>query len=245
MMNYHQFYKFRVINKYFIDSLVKSYLYFAKPSQLNDPFDCRIEVGKIIKKIAIKKTNDESLVLKEFSKLEPKLADASAEIEGFGICSFSLDCTSTLMWSHYANDHKGLCVLYCFPESFLKDEDNKSRIFGVAKVGYDENPFTNWFSNISTEKLYRTDIMFQEFSSLMLTQKSPSWQYEQEVRIIRSKNGPLKIDSSYIKKIIFGLQTPKEDIQLITQIASCVNTNIEFSKFIRSDDDFGQKLIEI
>ena len=245
MMNYHQFYKFRVFNKYFIDSLVKGYLYFASPSQLNDPFDCQIDIGKILLKIATQKTNNKSTVLKEFSKLETTLLDMQNGINTFGICSFSLDNMETLMWSHYANDHKGACVMYSFPEPFLVDEENRNNIFGVAKVAYDSNPVTNWIKTMTTAKLYRMDVFYQEFTSLLLTQKSPSWQYEREVRIVRTKTGPLKIHSSFIKQICFGLQTSEEDIELITKIAGEISSDIEFCRIIRGDDDFGLKLIKI
>ena len=35
-------YKYKTINDFTLDSLEKKYHYFSKPSQLNDPFDCRI-----------------------------------------------------------------------------------------------------------------------------------------------------------------------------------------------------------
>jgi len=38
------FYKFRRIDKYTIESLVTPSLYFARPSELNDPFDCQINL---------------------------------------------------------------------------------------------------------------------------------------------------------------------------------------------------------
>jgi hypothetical protein len=44
-------------------------------------------------------------------------------LQKVGVCSFSLSldkplCTSAL-WSHYADGHRGVCLLYRFPESFL------------------------------------------------------------------------------------------------------------------------------
>ena len=33
------FYKYKSINKYLIESLEEKYLYYASPSELNDPFD--------------------------------------------------------------------------------------------------------------------------------------------------------------------------------------------------------------
>lgn len=40
-------FKFRTINKYLIESLVNPSIFFPKPENLNDPFDCRpnLELG--------------------------------------------------------------------------------------------------------------------------------------------------------------------------------------------------------
>ena len=35
-------------------------------------------------------------------------------VEKFGICCFTARCDNSLMWAHYANDHKGRCVKYNF-----------------------------------------------------------------------------------------------------------------------------------
>jgi hypothetical protein len=39
-------YKYRAINKRLIESLINQTLYFARPDELNDPFDCRIDLQK-------------------------------------------------------------------------------------------------------------------------------------------------------------------------------------------------------
>ncbi len=41
-------FKFRSINKNFIDSLVMGTIYFSTPKRLNDPFDCKIDIKKSI-----------------------------------------------------------------------------------------------------------------------------------------------------------------------------------------------------
>jgi hypothetical protein len=46
-INYHLF-KFRDIDKYTIDSLIKGTIFFSPPEKLNDPFDCNLDVKKSI-----------------------------------------------------------------------------------------------------------------------------------------------------------------------------------------------------
>ena len=44
----YQYFKFRVINKYLLESLMQGALYFASPEELNDPFDCNLDIKKAI-----------------------------------------------------------------------------------------------------------------------------------------------------------------------------------------------------
>jgi hypothetical protein len=90
-----------------------------------------------------------------------------------------------LMWSHYANGHRGLCLEF---DTSIKLKDiystgqAKNVIFGQAqKVNYSfEYPSVN-IMNFGSE----------EYSKALLT-KSNHWEYEKEWRIIspKDKGGP-------------------------------------------------------
>ena len=54
-----------------------------------------------------------------------------------GVCSFSLELKSVLMWSHYTDEHNGMAILYEFPENFINNGDN---FIAIVKVTYEENP---------------------------------------------------------------------------------------------------------
>ena len=47
------------------------------------------------------------------------------------------------MWSHYANEHRGVCLMYRFPKEYFYD--TQDRILGITQVHYDANPLTDWF----------------------------------------------------------------------------------------------------
>ena len=94
-------YKYQSFSINALSSLSENYLYFATPSQLNDPFD--------VASISLEK---------QFDGLQLDKSD-------FKLCSLSQNNKNKLMWSHYTLDHTGICVGYKFlylPSYVGKDE---------------------------------------------------------------------------------------------------------------------------
>ncbi len=211
-MSTYNCFKFKPINKFLIDSLVNSHFYFGSRTQLNDPFDCHIDLVSIIRR-ASKENHELDQLLQE----KDFFSNFQRQIDLLDIGSFSLELHETLMWSHYADDHKGLCIRYDFPYEFLNDQDN---IMGVSKVNYEPNTVSEWL--INNANLYKTDhfSFVSELLKVVLTAKSPAWDYEQEARIIRPVAGVFDIPREFVKSIIFGLQTSKQDEELIKSIVS-------------------------
>ena len=138
-MREHLYFKYRDINKYSLDSLVKGSLYFASPEALNDPFDCKLDIQKSLL-LAIKKLNSEqNRKLVDLVKDEQFYEKIQKAISRIGVCSFSLDTKNVLMWSHYSNNHKGMTILYRFPEEYLKysqDHPLEIRQFTIYNLVY-------------------------------------------------------------------------------------------------------------
>lgn len=232
-MSDYRFFRFRPIHKFCLDELEKPYLHFSLPDQLNDPFDCNISLEIVIKNLIEKADGKNKDNLKAFLG---ELRKFQVNVAKLGICSFSLDYENSVMWSYYANQHKGVCLVYEFPMSFLDDQE---RILGVDTVKYVPNPITEWLeksSGLYTENHYKfiTDLL-----KLVLTSKGPSWEYEKEVRIIRPEPGEFHIPKEFIKEICFGLCTSSEDIKKVTTALGSRLSNITLHKMERSSDDFG------
>ena len=236
-MNNYRLFKFRVINKYLIDSLVRGVLYFSHPDRLNDPFDCRVDIKKsainAVSKLSGKK-KDNLLNLtrtSDFDRIQKVIGNV-------GICSFSLVLENSLLWSHYANEHQGLCLTYRIPESFINDKSNE--ITGVPRVEYGDNPLTDWFiENTPEYPNFDFKKFIKEIIKKVLTIKSTCWNYEEEVRIIRQKQSSLKIPKEYLKQVCFGLNTPETDIDLIKDIISNSGYKVSYCKMKRNESDFG------
>lgn len=84
--------KFRTINRFLIDSLVHSRIYFARPETLNDPFDCQVDVRKSLENAITQSSESARRILErfvddgEFQKVLNKLLQ---ELNNFGVFSGS------------------------------------------------------------------------------------------------------------------------------------------------------------
>ncbi len=239
------YFKFSTVNKYLIDSLVKGALHFSRPSQLNDPFDCQIDLKKSAMHAISQLSGIKCEILKKISELEGYFDEIQKRMEKVGICSFSLKLEEPLLWSHYADEHRGLCLTYQFPEDFLIDTSN--RIIGVSQIEYGINPLTNWFIKNVPEK-YETDFedhFTTELLKKILIIKSKCWSYEDEARIIREEEGAFPIPKNFLKQVCFGLKTSESDISLIRQVVNNSGYSLNYCQIVRKEDDFGIKAIEI
>lgn len=231
------YFKFRAINKHLIESLVAPSLYFASPDALNDPFDCQLDIRASFARAAETTTGTRKTSLVAALRKKGLLESFSKQFRAFGVCSFSLlknGFDEPLLWSHYADSHKGVCLLYRFPLAFLNDSKN---IVGVDTVKYESDILTNWLQNSSIEPSAREFVT--ELTKIYLTAKSPSWSYEQEARIIRPRVGTLAIPYGTLEQVCFGLRTPQEDIKLITTLAKQYSGCRKFCQVVRGKNDFG------
>ncbi|ALN64598.1 hypothetical protein GLA29479_3747 [Lysobacter antibioticus] len=93
----------------------------------------------------------------------------------FKLCSFSERVDSTLMWSHYADSHKGFCIEYdvrSLPESDL-------RARSLYPVLYSDDIFdaTEFFQRDAAER----NICHSILAGLL---KAKDWSYEREWRLM-------------------------------------------------------------
>ena len=191
------------------DILLKNTLKFSDPTEYNDPFDCH----EYLLKVDMSKANIEEFIESQcpnYSRsFKRELArrfnineiynGLKAERKRFKITCFSLDKKSTLLWSHYAEKHKGICIGFQFPPIY---HDR----FILTPVSYiDMIPLIDRMAN--AYKMIR----------YWLSMKSDCWEYEQEVRAItKSKSNSsfefIQYERNCIKKIIFGCKVTQDEI---------------------------------
>jgi hypothetical protein len=118
----------------------------------------------------------------------------------YGVISFSEDYRSPLMWSHYAEQHAGICLGFDVPEEML------------LKVRYRKDRI----------KLNRKSELTKGDVISLLTVKFSEWRYERERRIMTSLRSAVKEADKYfepfyddlqLREILLGLNCPhSEDV---------------------------------
>lgn len=242
MSNYVLF-KFKKIDKYLLKALVQSEIYFARPDQLNDPFDCRVDLLSALENAISRTEGALRTTLEKFRRIDPLLKDVQERLVTVGVCSFSLELKNSLMWAHYADNHHGLCLKYSVPESFFYE--NQDRILGIDKVEYGEHPLLDWFLE-TMPKLGSMDELVTSLIKRALTVKAQPWHYEAEARIIRRTEGVHALNKHQLVQVCFGLRTPNTDIALVREVLGQCGYDASVCKIIRDvRSDFGLNVVEI
>lgn len=223
-------FRFQKIRKHVLSSLVDSTLYFAAPPALNDPHDCKINIAAAITRAIPKSSGKRQALLREILKLG-LISLIQENIPNLGVCCFSSKLDNSLMWSHYADSHKGVCLYYEIPTNFLA----KNQILGVSPVTYRNNPLTHWLVNELDEDTDAGEACM-EITKRVLTMKSKAWSYEREGRLLRHSSGPVEVPREFLRQVCFGLNTPDADKRLIIRIVSNCYENVQFVKMIPDSD---------
>ncbi|MCX5818853.1 MAG: DUF2971 domain-containing protein [Deltaproteobacteria bacterium] len=239
-------FRFRRIDKHFLQSLVNSELHFARPEALNDPFDCRVDFRASLERAIIRAEGANQETLKELRRImneDVRSDEIRAFVENIGVCSFSLTLENTLMWSHYADNHRGVCLTYGFPKAFFDETVND--ILGIVKVDYGPDPLSDWFLHILDESV-SLDRFIRLLIKKAFTVKAELWRHEEEARIVRKTAGIQSIDRNFLKQVCFGLATPDADIALVKNIIARCGYDVALCRMRRNEaSDFGLEPIEI
>jgi hypothetical protein len=217
-------YKYRSFDSYGLKEIfTKRELFFSKPSRFNDPFDCRpnftinpgADLKKITDKLGILEHRPIGLEDKElFSLLEKAyIKEMNSRIDNQAILSLSKVWDRILMWSHYSQNHTGLCLGFDFSTS-------KNHFFSNSwEVDYDNQ---NLRPEIKLDDcLKQGKERGNYFLNKKLLSKHQDWTYENEVRCIamqvdKQMEGVQSFEAECIKEVILGVLVSEEN-ELITR----------------------------
>lgn len=239
-------FKFRQINKRLIESLITGEVYFSSSEKLNDPFDCQIDIKKSLNSAIGKVQGNQKRVLVSIQdKLYSIFSEVERDIKTFGVWSCSLELNNSLMWSHYGDEHKGICLTYKLPDKFI--DHTLGEVIGLHSVEYTTNPITDWFIENSkiTDQPPPLDDFITSLVVKLLISKDVCWEYEKEGRVISKTQGLKEIGKSALQQVCFGLRTPESDKKLINQILNCHGYNVSICKMVRNENDFGLEVKEL
>jgi len=185
-------YKYRSIDnlKNFLDIILNNRLYAAYYKDLNDPQEGQYYY---IKGELQKETRDKLY----------------SEKGNYKICSLSKTSDNQLMWSHYANGHKGVAIgvkiIDKAPSVLIKDID---------------------YSGLATLK--EQDYTSQSVIDI-LSRKLEIWDYEKEIRVFIKNKSFIEVE---VCEIIIGNRMNDDDKEFIKKIISSINPKIVISEAI-------------
>ena len=206
------YYKFQRLDKFerIIEIILNKKLYGAVYKELNDPME-----GKF---------NREGLVKDDFKEIY-------GQLETTRICSLMTKQEGKqdfpdnfLMWSHYADSHKGCCFELQITGDYNKD-------WKLTKIDY-QNQLPIVKGSVDEKIIH------------ILSVKDPIWKDEHEVRAIRiyNKSNFKDLSAFYhikIKAIYFGKRVNKEKCQFYKKLISKIDSNIELYKIIEEKKNTG------
>lgn len=175
------------INTYKI--FVNKKLHFSAPKDFNDPFDCKINASISNTDVFAQSfakcgsNEDVKLVIENGYDINNTIDKV---LNSKGICSFSKKKDNILMWSHYADSHRGICL------EFDITEDYDFFVFPII-IKYERE-----YPKIDVSKTR------DKVGEKLLTTKYEGWQYEQEVRIYKEAYGEYEFKPTSLKAIYFG-----------------------------------------
>lgn len=238
-------FKYRAINKRLIESLVTGEVYFSSPEKLNDPFDCQIDIRKSLNAAIDKVQGAQKKVLFSIrEKLDNIFYHVENDIRTFGVWSCSLNLENSLMWSHYGDEHRGVCLAYKLPDTFI--DHTLGEVIGSHPVEYGSDPITNWFIEFSktTEKPPLGEFITSLVVKLLIS-KDECWKEENEGRVISKTQGLKVIGKPALIQVCFGLRTPERDRELIRNILDNHGYKVTICEMVRTEKDFGLEVNEI
>lgn len=213
-------------------TLFKGDIRFSNPKEFNDPWDCqpaykevnledpkdiKHHVDWLVKSYRNRFSELPQEILEKYSnKLRQEPVFLKSEVDEIrkydtgkiinrSCWMYCLSDTNNcpLMWAHYADNHKGICLGF-----FASDNE----FSGARRVNYELTypDFALWDES-------------QETQDRMILTKSDDWKYEKEYRLIHFKKpeeknydiGYWKLPSAVLSSIHLGCQMSDETIKMI------------------------------
>ena len=224
-MGNKKFYKFRKCDDRYFESLRKGTIYFSSLQDLNDPFEGKFSLG-------------ETCVIDANNRLRNKMNRrlVFSMAEDFGNENFVKD--NHLMWTHYADQHRGFCIEY-----------NENILFGFQDYELVKNVQENiWVRMHYSGEMTDEISMFEDLEvkvADILRNKNIAFEYENEVRLIRHTldlNDKLKNVSDSVSAIYLGCRISCEDKMKLLSICcelgvKCFQMSLEQSSYsLRCDE---------
>lgn len=228
------------MNQFTLDIIAGNRIFYPLPESFNDPFDtqCSFKKNTVItpssdaKKIAKAFPDDEGIMAYELKDVSSNIENFHNCLKSFGIVSLAESAADILMWSHYADDHKGICI------ELERHENNAlGNVDVTRKVVYTKN-----YPSLSSKSLLSDADISSSLQRVLYT-KSEHWAYENEWRTFKPSGGKVYPLPGKIKSITFGVRASNMDIEIVRKLIK--GSDIKLYQAQLKQGEFGIKFSKI
>jgi hypothetical protein len=238
-------FKYSPVTEYSLDSLRTSDFWFSTPRSFNDPFDCAITLAEDALQESVEHalrsiTADPRYVAGSIppERWQADERDAQAftafrnrlfsVLDNAGVLCLAEACDDLLMWGHYGNSHRGICI------GFQRDP---STVLGKAaqpvnyRSDYPRLSFADFDPAINPRSL----------DWLWLT-KAAAWSYEREWRVLMPQGNRLYSMDAPITTVVFGACISDVDRRTVVEAAAAGGHSPAFVQAMPSRNRFELEL---
>ncbi len=242
-------YKYQPFNAQTLANIHEQAIWFSAPIKFNDPYDCALSVVEFDKisepnfqrALDYARGRDPALAARMCPDGVPTSKFREAVVgsirrtyaerlviqrEQRGIACFSAHVTDLMMWSHYADGHRGFCLEF----------DTSLPPFSRAlEVNYSDSVPTIDPIDVLVEKYREAD--GNELLKAFVLTKALCWSYEREWRLIHEEpNKQYGYGDGPLTGVYFGTAMPAAHKGIICLMLR--DTRVQFHEMLRDDRSF-------
>lgn len=240
-------FKYQPVSLLALGNLEEGTLWFSDPANFNDPFDCAADIlihqiqkaldsldvrtsQKILRAVKpnIELSGDANEII-SFARRSAKEAIAVVLQDLLGVCCFSEKVDDLLMWGHYADSHRGMCL------KFSTEYEPVTQKY-LKPVSYCPS-----FPQIDLLKMF--SLNSRELVNALLV-KSDHWSYEAEWRAFhKERNKAFAYERSALVAVYFGAKMPQRLRRIVANML--LRTDTEFFEMSLLRDQFSLKAEQV
>ena len=194
------------------NNLNNNQIFYNDFNDVNDPYDVN---NGMLEDSYFEAKNETQIksVKKLFNNMGYEMGDhmslmlRGVFIDLFGVSCFTSRNDSILMWGHYGNGFKGICVEYDIPEKLYER---------LIEVKYDDIPLT---VNSDLLSVFEGKHGIKDAKDIFSVKHS-DWAYEKEWRVVGGKNGIEKLPADSMKSVYFGVKSTKKYREEVLEVLS-------------------------
>lgn len=245
--NNFKLYQYKPFSNYICDAIINDYIYMAKPTEFNDPFDVigHLSKGRLPEKFTAHLVRshlaDQIEEIPEGCTYIHQLSDSFCKkvtnpsgdylqkyyerlkkltMDNVKIACFTTRKDNIPMWYHYASNYSGICIEYDLNRPYYKE----------GKLYLNDQEKTDILLPVNYKDKtnpYLTDPSDIEcFIKNISNQKSSDWKYEDEWRLVRyGKDSSSQFTDFSIRSIYVGNKMSEVNLKLLKELVKFKNSS--------------------